>query len=127
MRYVSFASAGTNLVPADTNLEQDVFTRYAVTPVVTNVVPATAQQGSAPVVFITGFGFLPGAQVHVVNAGVVTTAEAVVNETTIVATLNVGIAAPLGAADVIVRNPGAPWNPVLGGAAGTCTGCFTVA
>jgi hypothetical protein len=127
MRYVAFASAGTNLVPADTNLEQDVFTRYSVTPVVNGVVPAVAPQGSAPVVFINGFGFLPGAQVLVGNAGVVATAVVVFNETTILATFNVAIAAPLGASDVIVRNPGGPWSPVLGGAAGTCAGCFTVA
>ena len=125
-RYVAFSSSATNLVPGDANVQSDVFTRAAVTPVVESIAPATGPPGGATFVTISGSGFLPNATVAVGSADVVANGVNVVDANTITAMFAVAPAAPLGSLTVLVTNPGAPWSSVLTGAVGTCTACFTV-
>jgi quinohemoprotein amine dehydrogenase alpha subunit-like protein len=98
-------------------------TTYTVLPVpifgVTVADPDRRAQGSGAVnVTVTGDGFLPGARARISGTGVSVVSTTVISATTLEVRVSVGGTAPLGSRDVTVTN--------TGGAAATCTACFTV-
>ncbi len=88
-------------------------------PAVTGVAPGSVGRGaSAFPVTITGSGFVSGATVTISGTGVSVTSVEFLGPTSLKAFVSVTTAAPIGARNVSVTNPGT--------AAASCTGCLSI-
>ena len=130
-QYVGFISDSSTLVPGDGTggpNNPDVFVRAVRVPTVDAVTPPTIGRGSTATLTVTGSGFFPGAQVSPQAFGpygLTVNSVAVTSETELEVSVTVSAAAPLGARNVMVWNPGTGPGP-FATAFGFCFGCLTV-
>jgi hypothetical protein len=127
-QYVGFQSGASDLVPGDGNGLEDVFVRAVVTPTVDLLTPATVARGSTGTLTLTGSGFFPGAQASLQAFGpygLRVNSVDVVSESELEVVVTVSAAAPTGARNVMVWNPGTGPGPFATGF-GFCFGCLTV-
>jgi hypothetical protein len=119
-RYVAIRSPNA-LTTDDTNGVDDVYTRYSLTPAVTEVNPATVTRGAHLTVRVLGQAFVPGLTVEISGGGITVDDVTLVNPGRIDVDVTVAPDATTGARDVVVTNTGP-----LGGAKGWCSACLTV-
>jgi Tol biopolymer transport system component len=127
-QYVGFQSAASDLVPGDGNGIHDVFVRAVVTPTVDSLTPSTVARGSTATLTLTGSGFFPGAQASLQAFGpygLRVNSVDVVSESELKISVTASAAAPTGARNVMVWNPGTGPGPFATGF-GFCFGCLTV-
>ncbi len=120
-RYLAF-STSSPLVSDDTNGFEDVFTRYAIHPVVKDVAPGSIARGASNVTLtVTGTELLSGLGASISGSGI--TIHSVNQESTTSAKIVVSVAAdaPVGARDVTVINQGG-----FGHSDDMCSACLTI-
>ena len=119
-RYVSLSSSAV-LTADDANGLWDVFTRYSVTPVITNVDPVPFPRGAHFSAIVRGSGFLPGATAAITGDGVTVHDVTLLNSKRAYVEVTVDPAATPGPRDISIINTGG-----FGSSTDTCTGCFVV-
>jgi hypothetical protein len=126
-RYVAFLSNSTYLTPDATTYDAyRLFVKAVSFPRIATVAPATGARGTTTHVTVTGEGFRPDISVLVRNATTpLDTSNRTVTETSLQFDVTIPAAAPTGAYDVYVYNPGGGPGSDTGAADG-CVGCFQV-
>lgn len=120
-RYLAFSTSAP-LVSDDDNGFEDVFTRYAIHPELTDVTPGSIARGASHVTLtLTGTELLSGLGASISGTGI--TIHSVTQQSPTLATVVVSVAAdaPVGDRDVTAINQGG-----FGHSDDVCTACLTV-
>jgi Tol biopolymer transport system component len=125
-RYVSFQSSATDLVDNDTDHVDDVFTRAAITPRISKVVPsldktapATIAPGTDVYFLVRGTYFLPDVQAYALAPGLTSDPPLRLSETELTIHVTAAADAPAGTAAIVVAEPGTGGGQNFG-SAGVC-------